>query len=238
MSQTELMTPREFELQALPHAESLYAVALRMTRRAADAEDLVQETLLKGLRARHQFQIGTNLKGWLMRILTNTFINRYKRGSLERTVLGGPEVDPLSDGWIGTETMRALRDPESQALRPLVAEEIRRALDALPEDYRLAVLLVDVQELSYKEAAEAMACPVGTVMSRLHRGRRLLKGRLVDQAEALGFGGALHPVAPGQGVAPGQEPGEEQADPASGTRADAPAPVDLQEYRTQKAKAR
>lgn len=226
MSQTELMTPREFELQALPHAESLYAVALRMTRRAADAEDLVQETLLKGLRARHQFQIGTNLKGWLMRILTNTFINRYKRGSLERTVLGGPEVNPLSDGWISTETMRALRDPESQALRPLVAEEIQKAVDALPEDYRLAVLLVDVQELSYKEAADAMGCPVGTVMSRLHRGRRLLKGRLVDQAEALGFGGA-HPPASRATTPPREdEPTDDRG------------PVDLHEYRTQKAKAR
>lgn len=236
MSQTELMTPREFELQALPHAESLYAVALRMTRRAADAEDLVQETLLKGLRARHQFQIGTNLKGWLMRILTNTFINRYKRGSLERTVLGGPEVDPLSDGWIGTETMRALRDPESQALRPLVAEEIRQALDALPEDYRLAVLLVDVQELSYKEAAEAMGCPVGTVMSRLHRGRRLLKGRLVDQAEALGFGGALPPVS--RAVSHTKEQASPENPEASPPDADAAAPVDLQEYRTLRAKAR
>ncbi len=228
------MTPREFELQALPHAESLYAVALRMTRRAADAEDLVQETLLKGLRARHQFQIGTNLKGWLMRILTNTFINRYKRGSLERTVLGGPEVDPLSDGWISTETMRALRDPESQALRPLVAEEIQRALDSLPEDYRLAVLLVDVQELSYKEAADAMGCPVGTVMSRLHRGRRLLKGRLVDQAQALGFGGAALP-RPHSDVDP-QEGNTEQGEGA--TKKNQDAPVDLQEYRSQKVRAR
>lgn len=233
MSQTDLMTPHEFELQALPHAESLYAVALRMTRRAADAEDLVQETLLKGLRARHQFQIGTNLKGWLMRILTNTFINRYKRGALERTVLGGPEVDPLSDGWISTETMRALRDPETQALRPLVAEEIRRALDALPEDYRLAVLLVDVQELSYKEAADVMGCPTGTVMSRLHRGRRLLKGRLVDQAQALGFGGAELRSPHGSGSRQAAEaPEPPEAEKSAGK------PVDLDEYRTQRVKVR
>src|SRR6478735_6467192 len=132
-AEPHLMSAREFELQALPHAEALYAVALRMTRRAADAEDLVQDTLLKGLRARHQFQVGTILKGWLMRILTNTFINRYKRGSLERSVLSGPEVDRLSDGWIGTETMRALREPEAEALRPLLEQEIREALDALPE---------------------------------------------------------------------------------------------------------
>ena len=108
-------------------------------------------------------------------------------GSLERSVFSGPEVDPLSDGWIGTDTMRALRDPESQAIRPLLEQEIRDALDALPEDYRMAVLLVDVEELSYKEAADVMGCPTGTVMSRLHRGRRHLKTRLLEQARALGI---------------------------------------------------
>ncbi len=223
---TSLMSQREFELQALPHAAALYAVALRMTRRAADAEDLVQDTLLKGLRARHQFQVGTNLKSWLMRILTNTFINRYKRGSLERNVLGGPEVDPLSDGWMGTESMRALRDPESQAIRPLLEQEIRDALDALPEDYRLAVLLVDVEELSYKEAADAMGCPTGTVMSRLHRGRRHLKARLFEQARALG----IAPSPLGDSADEGAAEGSSARSPAdSETRKI--APVSLDTYR-------
>ncbi len=216
-----LMSPREFELQALPHAAALYAVALRMTRRAADAEDLVQDTLLKGLRARHQFQVGTNLKGWLMRILTNTFINRYKRGSLERSVFSGPEVDPLSDGWIGTDTMRALRDPESQALRPLLEQEIRDALDSLPEDYRLAVLLVDVEELSYKEAADVMGCPTGTVMSRLHRGRRHLKTRLIEQARALG-------IAPAGAPTSGDTASDDSEESSSAEDA---APVNLASYR-------
>jgi RNA polymerase sigma-70 factor (ECF subfamily) len=222
--ETSLMSPREFELQALPHAAALYAVALRMTRRAADAEDLVQDTLLKALRARHQFQVGTNLKGWLMRILTNTFINRYKRGSLERSVFNGPEVDPLSDGWIGTDTMRALRDPESQALRPLLEQEIRDALDALPEDYRLAVLLVDVEELSYKEAADAMGCPTGTVMSRLHRGRRHLKARLIEQARALG-------IAPEASTKSDTTTSDDADDAPAASEAQEAAPVNLASYR-------
>lgn len=177
----------EFERQALGHAESLYAVALRMTRRPADAEDLVQDTLFKAMRAQHQFQVGTNLKAWLVRILTNTFINKYKRGVLEKSVLGSEQLDPVSDGWTSSAALSALRDPESHMLRPMLADEISDALDELPEDFRMAVLLVDVQELSYKEASLALGCPIGTVMSRLHRGRRMLKSRLVHQAQALGL---------------------------------------------------
>lgn len=181
------LEPREFEREALGHAGSLYAVALRMTRRQADAEDLVQDTLLKAMRARHQFQIGTNLRAWLLRILTNTFINKYKRGILERSLLGNEDLDPITESWTSTETLRMLRDPEAHALRPLLEEEIRQAVDELPEEFRLAVLLVDMQELSYKEAADVLGCPIGTVMSRLHRGRRILKGRLIHQAQALGL---------------------------------------------------
>ncbi len=178
---------REFEQQVLGHAESLYSVALRMTRRPADAEDLVQDTLLKAMRAQHQFQVGTNLKAWLVRILTNTFINKYKRGVLERSVMGGEQLDPVSDGWTSNATLRALRDPEAHVLRPMLADEIRTALDTIPEDFRMAVLLVDVQELSYKEASSALGCPIGTVMSRLHRGRKMLKHHLFAQAQALGL---------------------------------------------------
>lgn len=182
-----VVDPAEFEQEALEQVGALYAVALRMTRRPADAEDLVQDTLLKAMRARHQFQVGTNLKAWLLRILTNTFINRYKRGVLERSLLGSEDLDPVSDGWMSTATLHALRDPEAQAIRPMIEGEIREALDELPEDFRMAVLLVDVQELSYKEAAAALGCPIGTVMSRLHRGRRMLKSRLFSQATALGL---------------------------------------------------
>jgi RNA polymerase sigma-70 factor (ECF subfamily) len=179
--------PDPFEAQVLSHLDALYAVACRLTKSPLDAEDLVQDALVKAMRARDQYQAGTNLKAWLFKILTNTFINKYRRGGLERVVLDGPDADPLADGWVSGASMRALRDPEGQALRPLVAEEIRRALDELPEEFRLAVVLSDVEELSYKEIAEVMDCPVGTVMSRLHRGRRLLQKRLYDHAVLLGI---------------------------------------------------
>src|SRR6185436_18687313 len=181
------VTPDPFEKQVLSHLDSLYGVACRLTKSPLEAEDLVQDALLKAIRAREQYQPGTNLKAWLFKILTNTFINKFRRGGLERVVLEGPDADPLVDGWVSAASMRALRDPETQALRPIVAEEINRALAELPEEFRLAVVLSDVEELSYKEIAEAMDCPVGTVMSRLHRGRRLLQKRLYDHAVLLGI---------------------------------------------------
>jgi RNA polymerase sigma-70 factor (ECF subfamily) len=179
--------PDAFEAQTLEHLDALYAVSCRLTKAPLDAEDLVQDTLVKAMRARDQYEPGTNLKAWLFKILHNTFINKYRRGGLERVVLEGPDADPLADGWVSAASMRALRDPETQALRPLVQEEIHKALDELPEEFRLAVVLSDVEELSYKEIADVMDCPVGTVMSRLHRGRRLLQKRLYDHAVFLGI---------------------------------------------------
>jgi RNA polymerase sigma-70 factor (ECF subfamily) len=188
------LEPDPFESQVLSHLDALYAVACRLTKAPLDAEDLVQDALVKAMRARDQYQAGTNLKAWLFKILTNTFINKYRRGGLERVVLDGPDADPLADGWVSAASMRALREPENQVLRPLVAQEIHRALDELPEEFRLAVVLSDVEELSYKEIAEAMDCPVGTVMSRLHRGRRLLQKRLYDHAVLLGIAPVDAPV--------------------------------------------
>jgi len=176
-----------FEVELLGHLDTLYGVSCRMTKSSTEAEDLVQDTIVKAMRARDQFQPGTNLKAWLLRILTNTFINRYRRGGLERSLLDGPDVDSLTDGWIGATTMRAMRDPETQALTPLIEAEVQRALDDLPEEFRVAVVLSDIEELSYKEIAEAMGCPIGTVMSRLHRGRKLLQKTLREHAEALGI---------------------------------------------------
>jgi len=176
-----------FESDVLLHLETLYGVSCRLTKNPLEAEDLVQDSILKAIRARAQYQPGTNLKAWLLRILTNTFINRFRRGGLERVVLDGPDADPLVDGWVSAASMRALRDPESQALRPLVEAEISRALDELPEEFRVAVVLSDVEDLSYKEIAEVMDCPVGTVMSRLHRGRRILQKKLYDHAVLLGI---------------------------------------------------
>jgi RNA polymerase sigma-70 factor (ECF subfamily) len=171
----------------LTHLGSLLAVATRLTRSGPEAEDLVQDTLVKAIRAREQYTAGTNLKAWLLTILKNTFINRYRRGGLERSVLEGPDADPMADGWIGAATMRGMRDPEAQVLRPVLEREIIRALDTIPEDFRLIVLLSDVEELSYREIADLVGCPIGTVMSRLHRGRRLLKKQLLEQARNLGI---------------------------------------------------
>jgi RNA polymerase sigma-70 factor (ECF subfamily) len=172
--------------ETLSHLDAMYAVACKLTRNPTDAQDLVQDAFVKAMRARQQFQAGTNLKAWLFRILTNTFINKYRRGGLERSVLDGPDADPLADGWVSASTMRQLRDPEALALMPIVQEEIRRALDALPAEFRLAVILCDVEEFSYEEIAQMMACPIGTVMSRLHRGRKLLQRALYNHAIALG----------------------------------------------------
>ena len=177
----------EFQAQVLQHLDSMYSVALRMTRAEAAAEDLVQDTVVKAVRARDQYQLGTNLKAWLLRILTNTFINRHRRDGLERDVLDGPDAGPLADRWIGAATMRAMRQPESDALAPLVEQEVRRALDALPTSFRMVVMLSDVEGLSYREIADTMDCPVGTVMSRLHRARQMLQESLRDQAVAMGL---------------------------------------------------
>jgi RNA polymerase sigma-70 factor (ECF subfamily) len=177
-----------FEIELLAHLDTLYAVSCRMTRSTTEAEDLVQDTVVKAMRARHQFEPGTNLKAWLLRILTNTFINRYRRGGLERDLFEGPDAEPLTDGWVGATTMRAMRDPETQALTPIIEAEVQRALDELPDEFRLAVVLSDIEELSYKEIAEAMGCPIGTVMSRLHRGRRQLRALLTGYARQRGFG--------------------------------------------------
>ncbi|MEZ4259636.1 MAG: sigma-70 family RNA polymerase sigma factor [Polyangiaceae bacterium] len=198
----------------MSHLDSLYGVACKLTRNPSEAEDLVQDTLLKAMRARDQFKSGTNLKAWLLRILTNTFINKYRRGGLERSVLEGPDADPLVDGWVSAATMRQLRDPEQHALLPIIEGEVRRALDALPADFKLAVILCDVEELTYEEIAQVMGCPIGTVMSRLHRGRKLLQRSLYNHALSLG-------IVKGEEMAP------------SDKQSDAP-PTDLAEFRARK----
>jgi RNA polymerase sigma-70 factor (ECF subfamily) len=176
-----------FTEEALSHMDAMYGVACRLTRNPTEAEDLVQDALVKAMRAREQFHAGTNLKAWMFRILTNTFINKYRRGGLERSVLEGPEADPLVDGWVSASTMRQLRDPEQIALRPIVEGEVARALEALPAEFKLAVILCDVEEFSYEEIADIMGCPIGTVMSRLHRGRKLLQKSLYSHALAMGI---------------------------------------------------
>lgn len=191
----------EFEREALPHLDALYGAALRLTRSPSDAEDLVQDTVLKAYRFYDRFEVGTNLKAWLLKILTNTFINRYRRGVRERGVFEGGSAEPVGDGVMSRSAMRGLLDPVEDAQRGLLLAEIQAALDELPEDYRLMILLADVEELSYKEIADVVGCPIGTVMSRLHRARKQMQTRLVAQAEALGivseepFAAATEPVS-------------------------------------------
>jgi len=180
---------KEFEQLVLSQLESMYAVARRLTRDPHTAEDLVHDATLKALKARGQFEPGTNLRAWMLRILTNTFINSYRRGGLERTTFEGAHEaeDPVADGWMSAASMRSMREPEEEALRPVLRAELSRAVDELPDEFRVAIVLCDVEELSYKEIAESMGTPIGTVMSRIHRGRKILQERLHKHAVAAGI---------------------------------------------------
>jgi RNA polymerase sigma-70 factor (ECF subfamily) len=172
----------EFAQLALPYLDTLYGAALRLTRSPADADDLVQDAFLKAYRFYDRFEPGTNLRAWLLRILTNTFINKYRRNTRERKVLDGDDAEPVGDGVMSRAAMRALTEPEDDAMRSLVSQEIQKALDELSEEHRLMIVLADIEELSYKEIADIVGCPIGTVMSRLHRARKHMQGRLVEQA--------------------------------------------------------
>ena len=178
-----------FTAQAMEFMPSLYSAALRMTRNAADAEDLVQETYLKAYRAFGSYEQGTNLKAWLYRILTNTFINRYRAAQRrpDETDLGEVEDLYLYRRLGGLEEARASRSAEDELLDFFTETEVKDAVEALPEQFRLAVLLADVEGFSYKEIAEILDIPIGTVMSRLHRGRKGLQKRLYDFAVERGL---------------------------------------------------
>lgn len=184
--------------QVSPFMGQLYATALRMTRNSADAEDLVQETFLRAYRGFAGFEQGSNLRAWLYRILTNTFINQYRARQRrpEESDLDEQEDFFLFRRLGGLEAARAGRSAEDELLDWFTDDEVREALDALPESFRLPVLLADVDGFSYKEIAEMLDIPIGTVMSRLHRGRKALQRGLYDYAVSRG----LTPVSSGDGA--------------------------------------
>ncbi len=173
----------------MQYAPQLYSTALRMTHNRSDAEDLVQETYLKGFRSFHTFDEGTNLRAWLFRILTNSFINKYRTQQRrpQETELGDTEELYLYKRLGAFETAAASLSAEDQFLDLFTDDEVKQAVEDLPEAFRLPVLLADVEGFAYKEIAEIMDVPIGTVMSRLHRGRKALQRALYEYAEARGL---------------------------------------------------
>jgi len=191
-------TRTEFEELALGHLDPLYSAALRLTKNERDAEDLVQDTCMRAYRFFDKFERGTNIKAWLFKILTNTFINRYRRKVKERSVVEGVEREVVHDQFISRDTTDLAANPEQYFFDRLLSDDVLRAIDALPIDFRLVVILADLQEFSYKEIAEILECPVGTVMSRLFRGRKLLQKTLRQYAEGQGVLAKPAEAGPGQ----------------------------------------
>jgi RNA polymerase sigma-70 factor (ECF subfamily) len=175
-----------FERDALPLLNGMYSAAYRLTRNASDAEDLVQETFLRAYRGFSQFQAGTNLKAWLYRILMNTFINSYRKKQREPQTISDDEVE---DWYLYSKMTQEGLEPsaETSVIESLPDEDVQEALASLPEQFRVAVLLADVEGFSYKEIAEITDVPIGTVMSRLHRGRKALEKRLWDVVRERGL---------------------------------------------------
>ncbi len=180
---------REFEEVALPHLDSLYNLALKLTRNPKDAEDLVQDTYLRAFRFFGSYQSGTHIKAWLFRILRNTFINRYRAAKVRPEEVDFSKIEAIYDRVVSAQFLEAthVRDPEEILMNGVLDEEVQQAIGALPEEYRSVVILALIEELSYKEIATALSIPLGTVMSRLHRGRKQLQAALLELVERKGI---------------------------------------------------
>lgn len=213
----------EFESLTLEHLDPLYSAALRLTKNERDAEDLVQDTFLRAYRFFDKFERGTNIKAWLFKILTNTFINRYRRKVKERTVVEGAERETVHERFISRRATEYAANPEQYFFDRLLSDDVLKAIDELPIDFRMVVILADLQEFSYNEIAEIVGCPVGTVMSRLYRGRKLLQKKLKDFARGSGM---VSDEAIDAAFAP-KTPAAETA-----------APTDLGEYRRKRSSTR
>jgi RNA polymerase sigma-70 factor (ECF subfamily) len=177
----------EFEALALPHLDSLYRTGMRMTRNREEAEDLVQETYMKAFRSFRTFQPDTNIRAWLFKIMTNSYINRYRKNSAEPPKARFQDVKAFLSSAEAAETTAAVEDMQDFKLDERLDGEVKQALDELPDEFRMVVVMALVEGLSYKEVARALDIPIGTVMSRLYRGRQALKQRLAEYARAQGY---------------------------------------------------
>lgn len=180
-------TSWDFDSLAIPFVDSLYNTAYRLTGNSQDAEDLVQETFYKAYKYYDKFEEGTNLKAWLFKILKNTFINNYRKKKLEPRSVEFGEIEESFEKVLQHGPAQRPLDPEEQYLAGVMDEGVKKALDSLPHDYKMVVILADLEDFSYKEIAEILDCPVGTVMSRLYRGRKLLERALLRYARSHGY---------------------------------------------------
>jgi RNA polymerase sigma-70 factor, ECF subfamily len=179
-----------YQREAIPHLDALYGTALRMTKDEQDAEDLVQEAMLKAYRYFDKYENGTNCKAWLFKIMTNTFINRYRKSKKRKEYLVDDDYRPLQERAEAPEQNPFVDDfneDEENLYFKMFGDEVKEALEAIPVDFRMVVLLADLQDFAYKEIAEIMDCPIGTVMSRLYRGRRMLQAKLEGYAVEEGY---------------------------------------------------
>lgn len=177
----------DFETAAIPFLDSLYSMAYRLTRNTEEAQDLVQETYLKAYKYYDKFEKGTNLKAWLFRILKNSFINNYRKKQSQPQQSAFEDIEESFESLVSDEAHHGAKDPEQAALENVLDEDVQAALDGLRDDYRMVIHLVDIEGFSYKEASEILDVPVGTVMSRLYRGRKLLEKALLGYARRYGY---------------------------------------------------